>query len=497
MTNLTLSPIPQHVLWQANRNCNACELRSACNGPVPGEGYTHVDVMFLGEGPGRNEDNGGRPFVGMAGEELESYLWQIGLRREDVWIDNVAKCRPSGRNAKIDWEPKPEHIEICTSLWLEPTIAMVRPKVIAALGATATKYLFGEEVNVGDVNAIPRKIQREWGEIIVVPMYHPAAALRNTGLMRRVQEGFQVVRQVLDGNWVEVKDEYEGKAVYGTDKTLLDIVIADAYKIGRVALDTEYLIIDGTLLCISLSARAGTGVVIMVDDIEGMGRVKELVETDGIITIMHNALADLDKLWNNDIYPTAIDDTLYHLYWKGIRPLGLKIQSKRLLGVEMEEYQDVVRDAQKEVSIEYLEKIAVKPWPNAEPDIKVIPKKEKWKALRFTKKGKSPISLNEDHPLHNVKMKIKVQDEGGMELKVHQPQNIQKKAKKIISDTVGKGADPYVRWKGIPEREREMVEGEFGEMQIAGLDKVDKDIWIPYASRDADCTNRLWEKLNG
>lgn len=258
MNNLTLSPIPPHMLWEANRNCNACELRSACNGAVPGEGYTHVDIMFLGEGPGRNEDNGGRPFVGMAGEELESYLWQIGLRREDVFITNVVNCRPSGRNAKVDWEPKPEHIDVCTSLWLEPTIAMVRPKVIAALGATATKYLFGEEVNVGDVNAIPRKIQREWGEITVVPMYHPAAALRNTGLMRRVQEGFQVVRQVLDGNWVEVKDEYEGKAVYGTERVLLDQTIADAYKIGRVALDTEYLIVDGTLLCISLSARADT-----------------------------------------------------------------------------------------------------------------------------------------------------------------------------------------------------------------------------------------------
>ena len=862
MNTVTLSPIPPHLLWEANRTCNACELRAACNGAVPGEGYPHVDIMAVGEAPGVREDIGGRPFVGMAGEELDNYLWQIGLRREDVFIDNICHCRPSGRNAKVDWEPKPEHIEVCTSLWLEPTIAMVKPKVIISLGATATKYLFGEEVNVGDVNAIPRVIKREFGEIVVVPMYHPAAALRNTGLMRRVQEGFQVVRQVLDGQWVPVKDEYEGRAVYGTEKALLDQVISDAHKVGRVALDTEYLIVDGTLLCISLSAKPGTGVVIMAGDVEGMGRVKELVETVGITTIMHNclsddtrvmlaephpelqtykarhmtacvkeivekqvnalvwtwnektkiteakrifqwhkhsakgktwwkikteasyqaptvtsdhrylvnhnemvefsraedvvvgdkvfltrptpnplqlqyvvgsllgdgslyasygkageglaiqqanesytlakhavlkslpssskisvapnnrgfskpdgvlykfqvyatdwlrpfrsegkkslteclnrlnwaglaiwygddgslqggktvvihtegcprevvlhavhllyrrfginarlryrnvrgemrpficipreswdiffkgiapwlpeavsyklpsqykgiskaaldtealqkgrwvtvtesgpserkvnlekcysigvednhnffitnglvsnSLADLDKLWNNNIYPTAIADTLYELYWQGIRPLGLKIQSKRLLGVEMEEYEDVVRDAQKGVSVEYLEQIAVREWPNAEPDVKIIPKKEKWKALKFTKKNKDPIAMNPDHPLHNVKMKVKVQDEGGMEIKVHQPQNIQKKAKKIIADTVGKGAEPYERWGRIPEREREMVEVEFGVMPIAGLDKVPEEEWIPYAARDADCTFRLMEKL--
>jgi len=495
---LTLSPIPQHPLWASTRACTACELRAACKGPVPGEGYTHVDIMMVAEGPGKNEDIGARPLIGISGEETDNYLWHIGLRREDVWIDNIVKCRPSGTSAKVDWAPNEAQVNICTSLWLEPTILLVKPKIIIALGGTSIRYFFGEDVNVGAVNAIPKIISREGvGEIIVVPIFHPAAALRNTGLMRPIQEGFQVVRQILDGYWEPVSDEYQGKTWYGTDVELLDKTIQWAHEIGWVALDTEYLIVDGTLLCISLSARAGTGAVVLVDDAEGMRKVKELVETVGITTVQHNAVADLDKLWSNNIYPTSIDDTLYMLYHRGIRPLGLKVQSKRLLGVEMEEYADVVREAQKEVSVSYLEQIALREWPDAEPDVEIVPKKEKWKILRFTKKGKSPIALDETHPLHGVKLKIKVQDEGGMEVKVHHPQNIRKKAKKIIADTVGKGADPYDRWWKVPEGERGVVEEEVGEMQIAGLDKVDKDEWIPYAARDADCTFRLREKLLG
>ena len=113
--------------------------------------------MIVGEAPGRNEDLNGRPFIGLAGAELENYLYSVGLRREDVFIDNIVHCRPSGSDVHQDWRPSPQHIATCTGLNLEPVLWMVRPKVVLALGGTACEYFLSSKVNVGEISAMPRR----------------------------------------------------------------------------------------------------------------------------------------------------------------------------------------------------------------------------------------------------------------------------------------------------------------------------------------------------
>lgn len=206
----TADAILKHPLWELSRGCDACELREKCNGAVPSEGDIRAKLMFVGEAPGRNEDVKARPFIGSAGEELENYLWNIlGMRRRDVFLSNICLCRPSGSDVKKDWAPNGDNIEICTRLWLEPTLELVKPKIVGALGAVATRYFFPDEkITMDAVNGMPRLVKRGWGEFIVVPVYHPAAGLHEPRTMNAIQFGFRMVRDALDGVWVEVVDEY-------------------------------------------------------------------------------------------------------------------------------------------------------------------------------------------------------------------------------------------------------------------------------------------------
>lgn len=320
--------------------------------------------------------------------------------------------------------------------------------------------------------------------------------------------------------------------------SLLDRTIEWAIETGKVALDTEFLPNTGLLVCASLSAREGTGVVVMAHDVEGMAKVKALVERPGITTIMHNAAADLPKLASYGIGTYDIADTMYELHWQGLRPLGLKVQAKRFLGVQMEEYEDVVWEAQKGMAREYLEGVANEEWPDPEPQLQIKPRKEKrlahkfpskpkpksyWKP-RWTRKPKGrgkarrmmwvkviqgkkavekpapvcPVGFDPDHPLHDLKIRLLVHEGGGSEPKVYQARNIQAKAARILADMVKEGGeevDPTARWKGIPIGERRVVEDKYRPLGLAGLDRVPEDEWSTYAARDSDITLRMHNKL--
>ena len=153
------------------RSCTGCRLHETRTNAVPGEGHPDTEVVFVGEGPGFNEDRLGRPFVGRAGKLLDSLLAEAGLAREDVYITNVVKARPPGNR-----DPKaPEvahHIP-----WLEQQLALVKPSVVIPLGRHALAHF-----------APGRKITEVHGELVVererrlVPWLHPAAALRNRDL---------------------------------------------------------------------------------------------------------------------------------------------------------------------------------------------------------------------------------------------------------------------------------------------------------------------------
>jgi len=149
---------------------------------VPGEGRIDAEVMFIGEAPGYYEDQQARPFVGAAGQFLEHLLESIGLKRNDVFIANVIKCRPPGNR-----DPLPAEIDACKD-WLEEQVAIVDPKVIVTLGRySLARYFPG--MPISRIHGQGRKVSDLW----VVPMYHPAAALHQGSLRSVIEEDFKKI----------------------------------------------------------------------------------------------------------------------------------------------------------------------------------------------------------------------------------------------------------------------------------------------------------------
>jgi DNA polymerase len=149
--------------------CTKCPLCENRTHTVFGEGDAQAKLMFIGEGPGENEDLTGRPFVGKAGQKLEEMIKAMGLSRESVYIANVVKCRPPGNRV-----PTAAEVSACTP-YLHRQIEWIRPRVIVTLGLPATKHLLGLNLPMGKM----RGRWHEWRGVALMPTYHPAYLLRS------------------------------------------------------------------------------------------------------------------------------------------------------------------------------------------------------------------------------------------------------------------------------------------------------------------------------
>jgi DNA polymerase len=168
------------------RVCPKCELARTRTNAVPGEGQPQARVMLIGEGPGWHEDQQGRPFVGNAGKFLNELLAKAGLRREEVFITNVVKCRPPGNR-----DPLPDEIAACAP-YLERQIAAIDPEIIVTLGRFSMARWFAGE-RISKIHGQPK---RE-GKRLIVPMYHPAAALHQSALRGAIEEDFAKLPKIL------------------------------------------------------------------------------------------------------------------------------------------------------------------------------------------------------------------------------------------------------------------------------------------------------------
>ena len=174
-------------LSQEISECRGCRLCETRNHVVPGEGNPHALLMFIGEGPGRDEDLQGRPFVGRSGKLLTRMIRSIGLEREEVYICNVVKCRPpQNRN------PEPDEAQACLND-LRAQVALVRPRVIVLLGKVACRYTLNQEVSV--MREHGRWFERKG--VWFMPTYHPSALLRDPTKKRDAWEDFQKIRDKL------------------------------------------------------------------------------------------------------------------------------------------------------------------------------------------------------------------------------------------------------------------------------------------------------------
>ncbi|MEN2997962.1 MAG: uracil-DNA glycosylase [Brevinematia bacterium] len=167
--------------------CRRCSLHSSRTNAVPGEGSYKTSLMIVGEGPGREEDLQGRPFVGKAGQLLTKLLEEIGIRRKDVYITNVVKCRPPENRT-----PSQEEISSCKT-FLEKQLEIINPKAVLLLGATASKAVIGEE-KITKIRGEAIEIE----ETIFFPTFHPAAVLRDeANKLPIIKQDFQKLKNIL------------------------------------------------------------------------------------------------------------------------------------------------------------------------------------------------------------------------------------------------------------------------------------------------------------
>jgi uracil-DNA glycosylase len=173
-------------LYETVRRCPDCDLSKTRTNAVPGEGPEDAEIMFIGEGPGFNEDKSGRPFVGAAGQFLEKLLGAAGLKRSGVYITNVVKCRPPNNR-----DPQPSEIGACKK-YLDSQLELIRPKVVVTLGRISMSRWFPGE-SISRIHGQPKVFDG----VTVVPMFHPAAALHQERYRSLIEADFKSLPGIL------------------------------------------------------------------------------------------------------------------------------------------------------------------------------------------------------------------------------------------------------------------------------------------------------------
>jgi uracil-DNA glycosylase family 4 len=179
-------------------SCTRCDLCKTSTHVVVGEGSQDAAIMFIGEAPGYHEDKQGRPFVGKAGKILDELLSSIGLQRKDVFITNILKCRPpDNRN------PLQSEIKACAG-YLNHQIEYIKPRILIPLGSFASSFVF-EKFGITNekISSAHGKIFRKstlYGEITIIPMYHPAAATYNPRMKVILENDFRILQDYLSRN---------------------------------------------------------------------------------------------------------------------------------------------------------------------------------------------------------------------------------------------------------------------------------------------------------
>lgn len=217
-------------LYEVIRGCTMCALSQSRLNAVPGEGPLDAEVMCIGEAPGVNEDKQGRPFVGAAGQFLEELLGAAGLKRDEVYICNVLKCRPPGNR-----DPLPNEIEACSE-YLDLQLDMVDPLVVVTLGRFSMSKWFPQQA----ISRIHGSVKEADGRLIV-PMYHPAAALHQGSLRQVLLEDFARLPAIIER--ARARRDPAPAAVSPASPELTPTVFASLSESGesQVALDAAEL----------------------------------------------------------------------------------------------------------------------------------------------------------------------------------------------------------------------------------------------------------------
>ena len=181
-------------LAQKAELCFGCDLSKKRNRVVIGVGDLDADIVFVGEAPGKKEDETGLPFVGSAGKILDDILEDAGLSRNEVFITNILKCRPPNNR-----RPKKEEIESCEGILMKQ-LKIINPKVVAPMGNSSLSFFQDkydiEKGSIGEIHGTVYEVQTSWNHIKIIPLYHPAAAIYRRPLLDELREDMKKVSEL-------------------------------------------------------------------------------------------------------------------------------------------------------------------------------------------------------------------------------------------------------------------------------------------------------------
>lgn len=503
------------TLTEQVKACKRCDVRKECKAPVPGEGDPSALVMLIGESPGGNEDRQGRPFVGYAGYELNGYLQDFAkLNRSQTYITNLIKCHP-----RADRSPAPEEIRNCWD-YLMQEISAIKPTIIATLGKEATQALLGPDIDLESHHGL--SMDSPWGR--VMPCYHPAAGMRQTSMMSRIQEDFARLGHAIRGYHFSppIPDVERGsyRRLEGDRPEDVEMLIERLSGAQSVAIDTE--LTPGSPWCLSLAVEPSEAFVILWEPRnKPLFRIlQERVTDTSVTTVLHNSLFDLGVLARMGITPTRVEDTMIMSYLLGDEPQGLKPLAYRIAGMQMQDYNSVVSHATNRKAIQYFNQVLRYEWPKPKrvlefkPDGKVHLKQpqtinqrmrralndlEKFEWLQETarlwRKYREGALGNSWKVWESFSHSRSGWHDKAMQMK--NPPESEKLFGVLLEErlSLANPVNLYERWSNWEGEDKDDIIAIFGDLHPGNLSDIDIDTATEYAARDADATIRIYPYL--
>lgn len=430
--------------------CPKCPGDNNCIGP---DGPDDCELLFIGESPGGKEDKAKRVFVGPTGEELtRNYLPLAGLKRSDVRIMNAISCLPPGPKGKLDPKKK-AHIELlesCSRHFLIPEIECNSYRLLVPMGNFACRAI-GLDISLDLQHGIP--INSPCG--IAFPMFHPAAGLHEPKKMLQIRTDWIRLRKYLAGK-LYIPQDTHGFPEYR--------VIDGMWESNRdhdcrlpLACDTE-VTRKGAPFCLTFSMQPGTGYMIMADNRRCLDEFQDMLDCWHGPILFHNWLFDKEVVIKMGLrFPEKrIVDTMVMAYHLGNVPQGLKALAHRELGMQMQDFYDLVAPYSTKLVLSYYRDAYDIEWPKPE-------------------------------------MQLVRQDDGFF--KEYKAQGMRTKLKRFFTDyTKDPTKDVFATWDNW-EAEHEMIQEKLGEWPGLCITHAPLEEVVTYACRDADATLRLYHRL--
>lgn len=435
--------------------------------PIHGHGPVPCRVMVIGEGPGKQEDERrerdghGYPFIGDSGMELDDlYLPLMGLRRDMVFVTNVIRCLPRDKHG-TDNQPL---AQCCSDYFLWGEIRKVRPRVIITLGAKAG-HVLDPSLNLEMDHGVARKVVLNEYPVIWVPLYHPAAGMRQPEYMQALLDDCTALRSRIvyytQGTMADPVDPFPTPDYQECESSgsVMDY-LRDWPPYSPIALDTEY---DdrGHLgkdpICLSFSIAPGTGRVIKADNHSALTALRLWLGGTEPLALFHNWMADVGVLRQMGLEFPRFNDTMLMAYHLGNQPQALKVLAHRLAYMEMQEFSDLVDPYWLTEVIEWAQAgaLILKPPPP--------PKPTRVKGVKYVKPEPPPST--------------------GFE---RMGTNLHRLASDLLSGKDVKVVDRYKGWDGFYRAIPRVGPIPFKSLRLVPWPKA-----VYYACRDADATLRI------